>query len=285
MLLELWEWLSTPASSLARKSGLLYEAIALRHRAQRCAKNWHAHIVQCHARVHQAVAALEKKQTLLVLGSGLLLEVPIEKLLPQFKRIVLVDLVHLKPVRELARKHPSIQLIEADLSGVLADLLKWKEGNALPYFTAPCISVQQADLIISANLLSQLKHPARKVMSDKMDEEALESFQKRIAQEHWQWFSQIPGKKLIFSDVESQFFNANGEIIHTDSALLGQLPPPKATWWWEVAPIGEISNDFGQKMKIHAWLFDTAAELSKNNLVKLSHYRKHRAKKQSRMYP
>ncbi|HET8708540.1 MAG TPA: hypothetical protein VFM46_19695 [Pseudomonadales bacterium] len=285
MLLELWEWLSTPASAIARKSGLLYEAIALRHRAQRCAPKWQAHIVQCHARVHHAVASLSQTQTLVVLGSGLLLEIPIEKLALQFERIYLVDMQHLKPVRALARRYPNLVLVELDLSGVLESLLNWKENLAPPYFSAPKLPVTNADLFISANLLSQLKQPVRKMIGDKMDEAALENYQKRITQEHWNWFSHLPGKKLIFTDVESQFFNTDGEVVHTDAGLLGRLPPPHASWWWDVAPLGEISSDFAQRMKIHAWLFESQADLNKSNLVKLSHYRRHRAKKQSKINP
>jgi len=283
MLLELWEWLSTPASSLARKSGLLYEAVALRHRAQRCQAQWQNHLMQCHARVHHAVASLSQKRTLVVLGSGMLLEIPLEKLVTQFEQIQLVDQVHLKPVRKLARRYPTIQLVEADLSGVLAELLAWKSGMPLPAFRPPQLNVQRADLIISANLLSQLKQPPGKIVGEKISEEEKEQFQKRLTLAHWNWFIHLPGKKLLFTDVESQFFNNSGDLVQTDTGLLGHLPPPHATWWWEVAPLGEIAEDFGQKMRMHAWLFESLDELAKTNLIKLSHYRKQRARKQSGM--
>ncbi len=283
MLLELWEWLTTPASSLARKSGLLYEAIALRHRAQRCAQNWHTHIVQCHAHVHQAMASLKKHDVVVVMGSGLLLEVPIDALVQNFGKVILIDMVHLKPVRQLAKQHSNIQLIEADLSGNLAALTNWKEGCALPEFTPPTLPLEQADLIISANLLSQLKQPAKKFLGDKLDAETVEQFQKNLVQSHWHWLIQLPGKKLIFSDVESQFFNANGDMMQSESSVLGPLPRPDLSWWWNVAPVGEIAPDFGQLMKMNAWLFEAVMEQSTKNLVQLSHYKKYRHKKERRM--
>ena len=73
---------------------------------------------------------------------GALLDVPLEELAAAFDRVILVDLIHPWPARLAARRYPNVALVTAEISAGLAGA--WAELCA------------EADLIVSANLLSQI---------------------------------------------------------------------------------------------------------------------------------
>lgn len=102
MIKEVWDYLTTKSTAKARKDGYLYTAIALAARARRCEKYWQTHLENCHSEIEKRVRqhsnhfSDSKKNHVAVLGSGLLLETPIELLEKYFSEITLVDIVHTK---------------------------------------------------------------------------------------------------------------------------------------------------------------------------------------------
>ena len=137
MLAEALEWLVTPASSLARRSGLLAGQIAIRHRASRCRSLWHGHLQATRRFITSQVAALTPHpQQVIVLGSGHLNDIDLDALLELADHVVLVDIVHPLEVRWRSfRAGGRIELLEADLSGSLENALAG--GKRQPRRTRP----------------------------------------------------------------------------------------------------------------------------------------------------
>lgn len=157
MLLEWLSYITTPCSKLARKLGYLHEAIAIRERHSRQKKSWQPHLDRSREFILKSAAQCRESGTVVILGSGSLLDVPLEQLASSFEQVYLVDIIHLPKVRKQIRHHPNVQLIEADLT-CLGELLLDKSTDSPPPFPkAPVLPIQgKVDLVVSLNLLSQL---------------------------------------------------------------------------------------------------------------------------------
>ncbi len=77
MLAEILAWCLTPASLDARRTGHLTAAVSLWSRGARCRRAWGPHEARCHEVVERAVEGCDRRRTCLVLGSGLVRDVPL----------------------------------------------------------------------------------------------------------------------------------------------------------------------------------------------------------------
>ena len=104
MILEWLEYLKTKSTKAAKDWGYVYQNISLKFRSRRCAKAWKNHNENSRQFIRDHLAKIQPK-SVMVIGSGLLLEVPIETLLEKTEKLYLVDLVHAREIRKLAPKN------------------------------------------------------------------------------------------------------------------------------------------------------------------------------------
>src|SRR5690606_16162320 len=119
----------------------------------------------CRRFVCDTIKGMRQRRTAVVLGSGLLRDVPIKPLARAFDTVVLVDLVHLASVRLWlkAGRLGNVRLVSRDLSG-FDETLSGKSLAPLSFLR----QVPYLDLVVSANLLSQIAVGAeRRVETDK----------------------------------------------------------------------------------------------------------------------
>ena len=220
-----------------RRIGLVGDALALRSRARRQARAWAPHEARCHAVVEKAVAACERRRTAVVLGSGLLRDVPLARLASLFERLVLVDAVHLLPARLRARRHGA-DLVVADLSGGDERVL------------APLRADPTVDLVVSANLLSQMPLPHRRRSGEWESTEPLVT----IGRRHLADLAAFRTSVCLVTDVAYRDVRRDGAVsperMLVDETL---LPGADETWDWEVAPRGEIDRSFARLHRVCAW--------------------------------
>ena len=57
-----------------------------------------------------------------MLGSGLLLEVPLNALAEKFERVYLVGIFHMPQARREAKKHINVKLLTGDITGVFQQM-------------------------------------------------------------------------------------------------------------------------------------------------------------------
>src|SRR5262249_41659038 len=109
---------SLPVTARQHRKFIRY-SVNLWSRARRCSQPWAEHEEKSRSAMLAAASGLRQKRTAVVLGSGLLRDVPIEMLSMSFDTVVLVDLVHLASVRFWlkAKGYRNVRLIERDLSG------------------------------------------------------------------------------------------------------------------------------------------------------------------------
>lgn len=263
MLAELLLSLRTRSCKIARKSGLLNEQIAIHFREKRCRPEWIAHRQKCQSFISDSIDSIKHKERVLILGSGHFHEIPLKKLSDTFGEVIAVDIVHLPHARSLANSLPNVRLVEQDLTQWLYKLVNkpiskagWLDIDIPTYFQN-----QHFDLVISANLLSQIHlAPKRKLeeIASKhlITEIEINNFCQEITDAHLKYLLNFKNSKvLLISDVETTILNKEKVIIEKYSLdYKSQLPTPQKTWTWNVAPLGEISKEYSLQMKVAGFI-------------------------------
>lgn len=252
MLAELILYTTARSSRPLRRLGLVGDAVALWSRATRRRREWAEHERRCHAVVTEAVERLGSRRKVLVLGSGLLRDVPLRLLRERFEQVVLFDAVHLLPAR-IAARHPDVTTVVGDLTGmaeVIAGapgprrdpLARWRDDPDL-------------DLVISANVLSQLamapaawleRRPGRRDMPPDLPA--------RIVGLHLDDLRAFSCPVCLLTDVSYRERRRDGTEGPDIDLLHGHaLPRPRARWDWEVATWGEVARDVAHVHRVQAW--------------------------------
>lgn len=78
MLLEFFKYISTPVSKTAKQLGHLHEIIGMEARAKRLVKPWSSHLQNTRTIIEKSSREIAKPNEVIILGSGLLLDVPID---------------------------------------------------------------------------------------------------------------------------------------------------------------------------------------------------------------
>lgn len=255
MIVELLEYLTTECPADIRRLGYLKEAIAIKARHRRRCIAWGPHLARSRALVADAARDCARHRTVLILGSGLLLDIPLAALAQMFERVVLVDVVHLGQARRAAARHTNAALIAADVTGMVdgfQDRIRggWR-GTPVP---RPSLFRDDAtiDLVVSANLLAQLPiMPAAALRRLGADESAVRDFGRATVEAHLAYLAGVQGKVCLITEASRETVDRDGGILRIDDALHGvRLPPEDAFWNWEIAPPGEIGRRFGIRNRI-----------------------------------
>ncbi|MBX4954701.1 hypothetical protein HJB56_17510 [Rhizobium lentis] len=237
-----------PLTGKAHRKFIRY-SVNLWSRAGRCAADWADHEEKSRDAIRAAAAGLRQKRTAVVLGSGLLRDVPIEELARDFDTVVLVDLVHLASVRLwlAAKRHRNIRLIERDLSGY-DELAAGQEPEPLGFLR----TVPYLDLVVSANLLSQIGRGVKRRHEAEVGQMPDDTVERLIAA-HVDGLSGLSCRNCLVTDIAFAVIDRNGKTHEEADLLHGVLPPPaKAAWTWPVAPLGEESKDYRIEHKVVA---------------------------------
>lgn len=259
MLSEAYKYLTTPCAPHLKAMGYLKELIALEARYQRCQSAWQPHLDHTKSLIIEAVNATKIRKKVIVLGAGILSDIPIKTLSESFETVVLIDVCFLKKTRTQTKVYTNIEWQKCDVTGVAGSMYNWaqagKGAHELPEPTLPADSnnLKNADLVISANILSQLplipiafakKTPAS------LSEDTLTKLSQNILINHMAYLQTCQGTVCLISEIERQFCT-NGRIIEVEDPLWGyNLKRDRAEWLWELAPRGEISKDFAVRNRV-----------------------------------
>jgi len=247
-------WLATPADRMTRRLGLLTESVSLWARGLRQRKAWADHHARCRAIVAETMETLPQHRTAVVLGSGLLRDVPIEELSAKFERVLLLDAVHLPQMRLRMRFHRNVELVTRDLSGVMGWLAGESDRRVDPL--AELTANPAVDLVVSANLLSQLAWPVEHWLEDHPAEvkRLPVDLPARCIAWHLDDLRRFPGRVVLLSDIEMIERDRSGAITDRLDLMRGvPLPPAGENWDWPVAPFGEAERDRENIHRVQAW--------------------------------
>ena len=239
MIAEALQYAATYPVTAREFRPFIGSSVSLWSRAGRCARAWSAHEENCKAFIDDTITGMRQRRTAVVLGSGLLRDVPIKPLSHAFDTVVLVDLVHLASVRLwlMANRLRNVRLISRDLSG-FAEAAAGRAPEPLSFLR----QVPYLDLVISANLLSQIGVGAERRLERETAVPAPDLVA-RLIQAHLDGLAALPCSTILLSDVSFAVLGHDGETRETADLLHGvSAPQPQARWTWPVVPIGEESR-------------------------------------------
>ncbi|GEO81940.1 hypothetical protein [Pararhodospirillum oryzae] len=241
------EWilaLTTPAPPATRRLGLVHDTVALWARSRRQARAWAPHREQAQAAVLRVADQAPGEGLAVVLGAGWLLEVPLEALAARFQQVVLVDAVIPWPTRlAIRRAGPGVRVLETDLTGILGPLAASPATE--PVVPDPALFppiARAADLVVSANVLSQLAVAPRRWMERAgQDGAAQDRVARALIDAHLAALAQCSGAVCLITDFEREERATDGAGAASRVDLLfGARPGVEGTrWWWDLAPPGE----------------------------------------------
>ncbi|AJD40236.1 hypothetical protein C9413_04065 [Rhizobium sp. SEMIA 4085] len=242
MIFEALHYLATlPVTGKANRRFIRY-SINLWSRARRCSLAWAEHVENSRTAILSAMDGLRETRTVVVLGSGLLCDVPIKELSKSFDTVVLVDLVHIASVRLWLKTkgYRNVRLIERDLSGY-DDLAAGKEVEPLRFLR----SVPYLDFAVSANLLSQIGRGVKRRYEAEEPGRMPDDTVARLIDAHLSDLAALPCRTCLLTDISYAVVDRCGKTHEENDLLNGVLPPAaNASWSWPVAPIGEESADY-----------------------------------------
>ncbi len=252
MIREILTYLTeSPRLPEARKFGHLTESISLLSREKRCQSAWLPHRTQCKSFITEHLKAASHFDSVLVLGSGPLHEIPIEVLAKTFKRVVLVDVVHLKSTRQSVRGLKNIEFVEHEISEIESELIKGKLADKIPLKFLD----ERWGLVLSVNIMSQLpihlETFIEKKFRRKFKIEEVAAYLKNVTKNHFFYLRKFQCPAILITDVENYYYDKKDLLIQTDINYAHlDLPSALECWIWNIAPIPEFQKDVAIKMKV-----------------------------------
>ncbi|EFL50264.1 conserved hypothetical protein [Solidesulfovibrio fructosivorans JJ]] len=243
----------------ARRFGHDREAVAIAARHRRCHAAWKPHLEAAKALVLTTADTAPGRDTAVILGSGLCLDVPVEELCARFGRVFLVDAHHPRPVRKLARRHRNLRLVTADVTGMGEPVARAAaSGRPLPdpvFPPDPLPPGLRPDFTISLNLASQLPIPFYKVLDGRVDADVLKRFGRELIEAHFAWLERLPGRVGLVCDRLWERVDGDGAVVESRDALEGAQPPvPDRAWIWDIAPRPEESHCYDRRNQVWGYL-------------------------------
>jgi hypothetical protein len=245
-----------------RRMGYIRDQEGIMNRYMRETSGWQSHLEHTRSFICSAFRQTEA-ETVAVLGSGWLLDVPLDHLIKRFKQVYLVDIHHPVQIRKRTSVMRQVELIEADLSGGAIELI-WQHyheskspAGDLPVPSRlplePPLSQIRPEAFISVNLLNQLDIMlCDYILKQKpFQQEALVPFRRAVQAFHVEWISKKPA--CLISDIREEVVDKKGE--RSSKALLYTRLPEgirREHWWWEFDTQGTYYPGSRTHMEVQA---------------------------------
>jgi len=254
MIFEFLTSLLTPAPKWARRMGYVHEAIAIKARAKRCQVAWASHQNKTKTAILEAVKERVQNRTVLIVGSGACLDIPLRELADIFERVVLVDIVH--PPKSRSHGLNNVVHVTLDITNQIEGF--YNNPDVLPDAKVPTIyhDFPDIDFVLSVNVASQLAviplHYAALKLAH--EDDALIAFSKNLIQAHFKWLSGFKCPSALICDRMWELLDPAGKRISVEDPLYGvNLNAPSEMWCWDVAPLVETGAGFARRNQVGYW--------------------------------
>jgi hypothetical protein len=209
---------------------------------------WDEHLDRCRKFITGAVQG-KKIDHLAVLGSGWLLDLPMEVLVEVAGHVWLYDAVHPSQVLHQLRKYGNVTTISADITGGCL-ITAWKavkqfrrkKAKTLP--DDLCRNTFQPevipDMVVSLNILSQIGVMITSYLKKHIPytREEIERINLLLQQAH---LDSLPrGKTCLITDIRENNIDLSSGLQESVEPINAVLPvsPHRQTWEWQFDPFG-----------------------------------------------
>lgn len=262
MLSDIFTSLITPCSPHLRSLGYLDETLDMRRRARLNRDAWQPHLENTKRFVLASAKKCGNRNKVVVLGSGLLLDIPLDELAGMFHEILLLDVICLPEVRRRIRRYHNVRFIEHDVSSVARDLYL-SSGRSISELPEPAQAGLpengNAGLVVSLNILSQLWVVPRAFIGKNhpgLDLEKVDEWCSRITEAHFAFLRSLPCDVCLIGDYEFVKRDRTGAVISNAPTIYGlSLPRRDETWTWDIAPITKANPHTSKELIVGAWHF------------------------------
>jgi len=221
-----------------QKAGYKRDQQGIINRYLREKENWDAHLLKTRQFI---INWLDKKEgnSIAVLGSGWLLDVPIDWLAQKFNQVVLFDIYHPEQIKKQVEKIPNVKLITADLTGGLINMALTSKSfsefkQSLLSFSWPN-QFNTFDFIVSVNLLAQLDILLCDFLKHrfKLSDFELNEIRAIIQQNHLDILA--PGKSCLITDVSEMQIDKHENEVTRRPLVFIDFPLSDVTeeWIWK----------------------------------------------------
>jgi hypothetical protein len=253
-----------PSRKVLRKMGYLRDQKGIMSRYLRESQGWESHIKNCRDIILESVHR-NSPTNIVVLGSGWLLDFPLDEAYRHCREIVLLDVVHPSQILHKIKKYPGVSAEQMDLSGGIIHetytLVKNGLGpdafNSLNPMLVPLPVVSPSTLVISLNILSQLDSLPLEYIKRKtgLTYHDLHPFRSVIQENHLKLIKSVRG--LLITDYREVYHSFSGDTP-TDMDLLLSGKESIALikeWEWEFDRSGVYRENCSTMMKVLAASF------------------------------
>jgi len=203
----------------------------------------------------------EKKGTCVVLGSGWLLDVPLNELSEQFSKVYLVDIVHPAHSKTKVQKYSNVELIVADITCGLAGFVHSNKINSVAElceivekqfsptpneFFSNVLKIDFPDFVVSVNLLNQLDILITEYLIEQytFKNEELTMLRKSIQAAH---LALLPAESsCLITDFYKREYNLQSdEFLQKENLIFANLAYNNAesTWLWNFDSTGTYAEN------------------------------------------
>lgn len=238
--------MSMLTTRVIRKMGYLNDSRGIAERFISQSASWNEHLRNTREFVIQVLEGREINN-LVVLGSGWLVDLPLEQVSLLAGNIYLYDIVHPAQVLHKIRKYKNIKAVAADITGgsvmtAYEAVRKYRKKGIKSDVATICKPGFQPDVdtdyMISLNVLSQLGALINEYLARHMiyDEDELVQLNQLIQNEHIQLLRKVPS--CLISDYEEVVTDLNTgrknlrKLIHSD--IPGARKAVKWDWHFDM---------------------------------------------------
>jgi len=238
---------------ILRKMDYISDQQGIIRRYQRETNGWNTHLENCKRFILESSKS-KKKGKVMVLGSGWLLDCPINELAHTFDEVILVDINHPEQIKKKISHLSNVRLLETDLTGGFINYVYHVLKTYKKDFGKTLISEVQSysynipediDFVISLNIINQLNilitdYASRTKYFSKKDILEIASI---IQQTH---LKNLPkNKTCIICDYEEELYNEDDKLIGVNPLIYLHLPVGNFSkkWQWKFDSLMTYRDD------------------------------------------
>jgi hypothetical protein len=254
-----------PSRKVLRQMGYLTDQRGIINRYMEEQGRWDQHLHNAREMIIQAIDTC-RPASIAILGSGWLLDVPLDELCSMVEEIKLVDLVHPVQVRKRVHNMKKVTITESDITGGMIQLvydwtnIKGSAGSA-SQLLEQCETLEgfkiDAEMVISLNLMNQLDMLLVDYLKRKtnLPDAHWLGYRRKIQQDHLDF---LTGRKsLLITDFKELIYSRN-ELVESRELIHVDIPHGsiEKEWTWDFDNFGVYHTGKTTQLKVLARIFD-----------------------------